>query len=333
MESIQIALLGAFMVVLLYMSGWFSRAETAISLTSASQIASMQEEREDVTYLLSVKRDLNRTIVTILIGNNLVNILLSTIAALIANSLFKVWGVTIMVGILTFVIIIFGEITPKSHAVIDNRAVALRNSKKLYYMTKILSPVIDAFLWISQTILRLSGTNVDKRQMLVSDASIKNLATLGEQEGIIKPIEKEIIHNVFLFGDLKVRDIMLPKDGVITVPYGTDIKAALGILIENGYTRVPVMQCEKVIGVLYSKDLLSVSGGTILDKMRQPYIIFDDIDITSAFDGMRAARVHMGIVHNKENVFVGIVTLEDIIEELVGNIRDEYYEQHKKKKV
>ncbi len=198
-------------------------------------------------------------------------------------------------------------------------------------MTKVLSPVIDTFLWISQTIIRISGTRVDKRQMLMSDASIKNLATLGEQEGIIKPIEKEIIHNVFLFGDLKVRDIMLPKSNVITVPSGTGIAAALEILIENGYTRVPVMQRSKVIGVLYSKDLLSVTAGTILDKMRPPHIVYEDMDITSAFDGMRTARVHMGIVHDRKEGFVGIVTLEDIIEELVGNIRDEYYEQHKKK--
>ena len=331
MDPLQIVLLGMFMAVLLYLSGWFSRAETAISLTTASQIATMQEDWEDVGYLLAVKRDINRTIVTILIGNNLVNILLSTKAALIANMLFKVWGVTVMVGILTFVIIVFGEITPKSHAVIDHGCIAKRNAKTLYYLGRALGPVIDAFLWISKTIIGFTGTKVDKRSLLVSDASIKNLATLGEQEGLIKPIEKEIIHNVFSFGDLKVRDIMLPKDRVITLPADKPIHAAMEILIENGYTRVPVIRRRRVIGVLYSKDLLNVAAGTVADKMRPPHVIFDDMDITSAFEGMRTARVHMGIVHNRRHAFVGIITLEDIIEELVGNIRDEYYERHMKK--
>jgi len=332
MEYGTLAALGVALVTLLYLSGWFSRAETALTLTSAAEIASLAEDGVDVTHLRAVKKDLNRAIVAILIGNNTVNILLSTLSALVANALFRVWGVTVMVGLLTFAVIIFGEITPKSHAVAAHERVALKNARPVHLFMRALGPLITAFLFLSEHILRLFGEHVERDRLLFSDDDVKDLATLGEQEGAIKPIEKTIIHNVFSFGDRKIRDIVMPLDRVVRVGDGTDVHAAKQTVIEHGYTRIPVQdEHGDIVGVLYSKDLLDAAGGAVHEVMRPPFFIAGTADITAAFDEMKRLRVHMGIVKDEGGSVVGIVTLEDILEELVGNIRDEYYERHSKK--
>jgi putative hemolysin len=318
------------MIVLLYLSAWFSRAETALTLTTSAQIASMSEAGIDVSRLIYVKRDLNRAIVAILIGNNMVNVMLSALAALVANSLFKVWGVTVAVGALTFALIIFGEITPKSHAVMANERIAVKNSHKLYALLRILGPLISLLMVLSDYVLRAVGERVERNRMLFSDNAIKDLATLGEREGAIKPIEKDIIHNVFSFGDLKIRDIMLPMEKVVTVSGHTDIEKAKHVVIDHGYTRIPVKDLEHdIVGVMYSKDVLNADRGTVREWMREPFYISESEDITTVFEQMKSNRVHMGIVHDEDFRFLGIVTLEDIIEELVGTIRDEFYDRHK----
>jgi len=330
MDGIFLAAVGVSIVVLLYASAWFSRAETALTLTTSAQIAAMSQEGKDVSYLISIKRDLNRTIVTILIGNNLVNVLLSSLTAIVANSLFRVWGVTVAVGALTFVLIVFGEITPKSHAVMAHEEVALKNSHPLHSMSRLMGPLISLLIMISEQILRIAGERVERNRLLFSDSAIKDLATLGEQEGVLKKIEKDIIHNVFSFGDLKIGEIMLPKEKVISANINTNISKAKDMVIRHGYTRIPVDNGDgDIVGVLYSKDVLNVKKGSVGERMRKPFYISEHEDITTTFEQMKKNRIHMGIVHNDDFKFIGIVTLEDIIEELVGNIRDEYYERHK----
>jgi len=330
MENVFLAFVGVSIVVLLYLSAWFSRAETALSLTTSAQIASMSEAGVDVSCLVSIKKDLDRAIVAILIGNNVVNVLLSTLTALVANSLFRVWGVTVAVGALTFVLVVFGEITPKSHAVKANEKVALKNACPLYTMVRILGPLITLFLKLSENILKFAGNKVEKRHMLFSDRMIMDLATLGEQEGIIKPIEKDIIHNVFSFGDLKIGEIMLPLEKVVTLTVDTDINAAKMAIVKHCYTRVPVKESEgKIVGVLYTKDIIHAHKGSVGKWMRKPFFVSSSSDITKIFEEMKKYRIHIGIVLDDNEQFVGIVTLEDIIEELVGSIRDEFYERHK----
>ncbi|HOP09519.1 MAG TPA: hemolysin family protein [Candidatus Methanofastidiosa archaeon] len=330
MDSISLTIVALSIIVLLYLSAWFSRAETALTLTTSAQIASMSEAGINVSHLIYVKKDLNRAIVAILIGNNVVNVMLSALTALVANAFFRVWGVTVAVGILTFVLIVFGEITPKSHAVMSHERVAVKNSHKLYVLLRVLGPVISFLMMLSDYVLRAAGERVERNRMLFSDDAIKDLATLGEQEGAIKPIEKDIIHNVFSFGDLKIRDIMLPIEKVVTVKDNTDIEKAKQAVIDHGYTRIPVEDVSgDIIGVMYSKDILAAVEGAAREWMREPFYIPESEDITTVFDQMKRDRVHIGIVRDKDFRVIGIVTLEDIIEELVGSIRDEFYEQHK----
>jgi CBS domain containing-hemolysin-like protein len=232
-----------------------------------------------------------------------------------------------MVGFITFMIIIFGEITPKSNAIMNSKVVAQKKAKALYYLRQILNPLISGFIAISQKLIIMSGGSIKKDRMLVSDESIKSLATLGEEEGVIKSIEREIIHKVFLFGDKRIEDIMVPMKNVFCLEKRYSISEAKKIIRERGFTRVPLMgEDNKIKGLVYSKDLLGRKDGELESFLRSPYIISPKEDITDIFKEMKKKRIHMAIVKNDSDEHIGIVTLEDIIEELVGEIRDEYFD-------
>jgi len=330
MDSLTLTGTLVLMAALLYLSGWFSGTETAITSISPTDLAILkQRNKKNVRYLVRLKENMDRTLVALLIGNNVVNILLSALAALIANSIFRVAGVSIAIGVLTFFIIIFGEITPKSNAVMHRMDVSCNHARVLYYFSWVLGPFITVFIFLSEHIIRLLGGRVRKHSLFVSDESIKSLASLGEEQGVIKPIERDIIHKVFTFGDLRIEQIMLPISQVFSVPHTASVTEAKELIAKRGYTRVPVFYDTTIIGVIYSKDLLlEEDTGSVVSAMRRPFFVPASSEATSVFNAMKKNRVHMAIVTDDENRHIGIVTLEDIIEELVGNIQDEFYELH-----
>jgi CBS domain containing-hemolysin-like protein len=329
MDYMIIVFLIVVMVILIYLSGWFSGIETALTNLDDAEIVQMRKRNvKNIKYIVKLKRDMDRTLVAILIGNNIVNIVLSVIAALVADTLFQTVGVTVMVGIITFLIIIFGEITPKSNAIMDSQKVAMKKAKKIYYLMVIISPAITFFMGISRGIIKLTGGSVRLENMLVSDQSIKDLATMGEEEGVIKAIEKDIIHSVFAFGDCKTQTVMVPISKVFTLKKNYNAKNAAKIMSEHGYSRVPIVdKNNQVIGLLYAKDLLGKRKGVRIQAlMRKPYFVDFDCDVTIAFKDMKEKRVHLAVVKDSQGKHIGIMTLEDILEELVGEIYDEYSE-------
>lgn len=333
---VSLAVLIFLMILLIFLSGWFSGVETALTNLNPGDIAEMKKKREkNIKYIVKLKKDMDRTIVAILIGNNIVNILLAALAALIANALFQEIGVSIVIAIITFLIIIFGEITPKSNAIINSKTIAKKKGKSVYYLRQALSPFISMFIGISQRLITITGGSTRRTHLLVSDESIKNLATLGEEEGVIKSIERDIIHKVFLFGDRKIEDIMVPMDKVFFFEKNYSLQDAKLIVHQHGFTRIPVMNKKgKVIGLIYSKDLIARNDGRIKSLMRKPNIVSRHSDVTDIFSDMMQNRTHMAIVKNEKGRHIGIVTLEDILEEVVGEIHDEYFEvKFKKNKV
>lgn len=325
---ITLSILFVLMVILIYFSGYFSGTETALTHISAAQIAEMSRNKEKNTwYIINLKRNIDRTLVTILIGNNIVNIILSAITALIANELFHAIGVSIAIGIVTFLIIIFGEIGPKSHAIMYSKEISQQNAKFIYYLSRVLKPLIVVFVNITQWLLKIKGEVKIETHLFASDESIKNLAALSESEGIIKSIEREIIHKVFRFGDSKIEDVMVPMSEVFYLSKNYTTKEASKIITERGFTRIPFIdKNEKVSGLLYSKDLLIEKGDSIMSLMKPAFVVSIKSDVTDTFNEMKRKRIHMAIVKNKNGQHVGIVTLEDILEQLVGDIHDEYSE-------
>ena len=319
-----------FIVALIYLSGWFSGTETALTHLGSGSVAEMRKNNEkNVQFIVKLKRNMDRTLITILIGNNIVNIILSAVAALIANELFQNWVVAAVIATITFLIIIFGEITPKHTALMDSRMIAKRNAKAIYYFMVVLEVlgIIDICIFISRKIIATRGESLESRNLLVSDESIKNLASLGEEEGVIKSIERDIIHKVFGFGDRKIRDIMVPMKNVFYLEKDYTVRRVSPIIRQHGFTRVPVIDRQKrVMGIVYSKDLIGRASGRITHIMRDPVFVKDDSDISDIFSTMKRNRIHMVIVRNGKEEHVGVVTLEDILEELVGEIHDEYFE-------
>ena len=325
---IILSVLFVLMVVLIYLSGYFSGTETALTQISAARIADMSRKKEkNIWHIIKLKRNMDRTLVTILIGNNIVNIILSAITALIANELFHALGVSIAIGIITFLIIVFGEIGPKSHAIMHSKEICQRNSKFIYFLMRVLKPLIIIFLVITQWLLKLKGDVKTETHLLASDDSIKNLVALSESEGVIKSIEREIIHKVFRFGDSKIGDVMVPMSEVFYLSKNYTTKDASKIITERGFTRIPIIdKNQKVSGLLYSKDLLIEKGDYIMSLVKPVFIVSVKSDATDTFNKMKRKRIHMAIVEDGNRKHIGIVTLEDILEQIVGDIHDEYSE-------
>lgn len=316
-----------FIIVLIYLSGWFSGIETALTNLDPVQLATMRRRKEkNVEYILKLKRDMNKTLITILIGNNIVNIVLSAVTALAANAFFHSIGISIAIGIITFLIIIFGEITPKSIAIMHSSQIARKKARTLYYLMNILNPLISLFIVISGWIIRLKGEKKHHRNIIVTEENIKDLATLGQQEGLIKPLEEDIIHKVFLFGDRKVKDVMVPIKKVFTIPKGITIEEAIRKYKIRSFTRVPVMNEKKrIIGILNMKDLIGHKSGTLKSLLRKPLIVSKHVHVTTLLTMMREKKIHIAAVLDNKRRHVGIVTMEDLLEELVGEIYDEYF--------
>lgn len=327
MDLLSIALMIAIMLILLLLAGWFAGSETALTNLSSSRLARIsQGDGKKSGYLLKVKREMDKNLVTILVLNNIVNIILSSIAALFADALFDAVGVSLMVGLITFLIIVFGEIVPKSIAMIETERVSLNHSKMLFFLSRIFSPLMMILVWISQWIVRIRGKKPRKEGILVSDQEIKDLVSLGEKEGVIKKIEMEIIHKVFNFGDNKIKDAMVPMKDVFVLKGNTPVEEGKDLIASKGYTRVPVIDDKgKINGIIYSKDLLRKIGGKVSDYSREMFLLPGNMDLTTGFAKMKEKRIHLALVTDEKRNHIGIITLEDMLEEIVGDIYDEYF--------
>ncbi len=328
--------------VLLYFSARFSGAETAITAIDSVEVAELASEGErNAQFLVNIKKDLDRTIVAILIGNNLVNVIISALATLVAVELLGNLGVSIAVGALTLIILIFGEITPKAYAVDNKVRMSLKNARWIHYMTRGLSPLITGLIAISRGILRLVGaTSQETKYLLVSDDQVRQLTSLGVEQGAIEDVEQDIIERALDFGEVHISEIMMDKEHVFTIPSGTPLEEAEHMIAERPFTRIPIIKrprsssnpngsgngemshADEIVGVVYVKDLFGKSGGIIDDYVRPPFYVFPDVDAADVFEEMRENRIHMGIVSD-EGRLLGIVTLEDLIEEVMGEIHDE----------
>ncbi len=327
MDPINLLIYVFSLMVLIYLSGRFSGAETALTSLGEIDLVQMRfKKTRNVVYIEKLMKDMDRTIITILIGNNLVNILASSISTLLFYELLGNLGVSISVGVLTLLLLIFGEITPKAYALKKNRRIASRSAKIIFSLSVVLSPLISVLKMLSRQLIRLRGGSVSKDDFHIQELNIKHLADKGADTGEIKDIEKDIIHRVFKFGDMKVRDVMIPAKDVKYLDRKMSVIEAKREMVYSGYTRLPVIDKEKltVLGVIYTKDLLNRMEKKVKNFMRSAFIVYPEEEITTVFAKMKNNRVHQAIVSDHDRRFLGVITLEDILEELVGEIYDEF---------
>jgi putative hemolysin len=316
------------LMFLLIFSGVFSGSETAlVSLSLARVEGLVKEQRRGARALYQLKKNPSRMLTTILIGNNIVNIAASVMATVIATRWFGHSGPGIAVGALTILILVFGEITPKSLATRYAERISLFIAPPMFAFMRLIYPLVWVFDHFTAWVHRLTGQQGDP---IVTEMELIGMLGHGEREGTIDRAEREIIERVFAFNDLKVRDVMTPHSEIFSLDGSQSVADALPRVSDGSYSRIPLYdkQPDNLYKVLYLRDLLAAmasgrSEARIDEIAHTPVFVSQYQTIAELFVQFLHKKRHLAIVVDEFGVVRGIVTLEDLLEELVGEIYDE----------
>ena len=316
------------LLLLLVLSGVFSGSETAlVSISLARAEALFREGRPGANALYYLKTNPARMLITILIGNNVVNIAASAIATVLATEWLGHIGPGIAVGVLTILILIFGEITPKSLATRYSERISLMIAPPMYGFMRVIYPLVWIFNRFTNWVQRVSGAEGDP---MVTEAELISMVEHGEEEGTIEPDERAMIERVFILNDLKAGDVMTPVRRVFSLDGRRTLAEVLPEILQGTNSRIPLFRDDpnEILKVLFVRDLLEVvaSGNTdipLLDIARMPLFVPENQKTDELLSLLRKNKQHLAIVVDETGYWQGVVTLEDLIEELVGEIYDE----------
>ncbi|MGO1651810.1 hemolysin family protein [Senegalia sp. (in: firmicutes)] len=322
--------------ILIILSAIFSSSETAITTLKIAKIRKLRETNEKKALLLErIKKQINMMLSTILIGNNLVNILATAILTEITVEVFKGSSSTLIsTAIMTIIILIFGEITPKTYAAQNPEKVSILIARPLVVLSFIFKPVLIILNFITGFFIKLMGGDINHTGPFVTEEEIRSLVDVGEEEGVVKLQEKEMIENIFEIDHIDVGDVMVPRIDIIAVSEDDTMEDALEKITKFGHSRIPVYKesIDNIVGILYAKDVLPFIGyknveineTKIIDIMRNAYYVPETKKVNKLLRELQFNKVHMAIVLDEYGGTEGLVTIEDILEEIVGDILDEY---------
>jgi CBS domain containing-hemolysin-like protein len=319
-------------LIALILAALAASAET--SLTSISRVRLRQLVEQKVPQAIVVERlhrDPNAYLSTILIVNTVAIIVASSTATLLALHLYRErvaeWLVSI---VLSLIVLVACEITPKTLALQRAERVALRLARLVAWATLVMRPVVFVLTAITRLILRIMGGRAQVRGPFVTEEELKMLVSVGEEEGVLEEEEREMIHGIFEMGDMRVREVMVPRTDLVAIEANEPVEKAVELVTKHGHTRIPVYDgnLDHIVGVLYAKDLLrAVVRGehkSLREIARKPYFTPESNKVQDVLRDLRKNRVHMAIVVDEYGGTAGAVTIEDILEEIVGPIQDEY---------
>jgi putative hemolysin len=324
------------LVILLVLSAFFAMAETAMTTISRHRIAHLVElKKPGAKTLRRLREDPAKLLSTILVGNNIVNISASVLATTLIENYFASLGLKELgmvigaaIGLMTLFILVFGEITPKTVAIRNAEPLALLLAPVMVVFEWLLNPIAWVLTQISRPIVFLFGGGLsNERRPFVSEEEIKMLLIAGEREGVFEKDEREMITSVFKFGDLTVKEVMTERDKMACVGVEASVADAVLAIKQSGHSRLPVydQNLNNIVGVVYAKDLLEArSNEKIGTYLRQAIFIPSEKKISDLLDQMQAEYKHLAIVVDEFGHTLGLVTLEDLVEEIVGEIHDEY---------
>lgn len=312
-------------------SAFFSSSETALTSLNVFKIRQMEENGvENSSLVRKLTENIGKVLTTILIGNNIVNIATTTIATIFFTDLFGPSGAIISTIVLTLTILIFGEVTPKNIASSLSEKVALKVAKPIKFFDFILKPMSFFLQAITNFLTRLLiGENTQKGD-LVTEEDLKTIVDVSEEQGVINDQESEIINNVFEFGDSDVEDIMTARTNMEAIAVDMEDRELKDFLKNCKHSRIPVYgkSIDNIIGILHMKDIVAFIAEdkalNIEEMIRPAFYVYDNMHIFDLFKSMRGENVSLAIVIDEYGGTSGIVTIEDIVEELVGEIEDEY---------
>ena len=318
------------LVILLILSSIFSSTETALTTVNKIRMRTLSEAgNKKADRVLRVTENQGKMLSAILIGNNVVNLSASSLATSIAIERFGSVGAGIATGILTLLILIFGEIAPKTMATINADQISLCVSGSIEFLMWILTPVIFIVNKLAMGVLLLFRVDPNKSQNAMTEEELRTIVDVGEESGVIETEEKEMIHNLFDFGDSEAKEIMIPRIDMTFVSKDATYQEVIEIFKEDKFTRLPVYEetTDNVVGILNMKDLLLCEDPntfSIDEIMREPYFTFEHKNTADLFIEMRKSSISLAVVLDEYGVTAGMITLEDLLEEIVGEIRDEY---------
>ena len=321
------------LLVLLALSAFFSSNETALMSVNRIRLRSLADEgnKRAATALDILENQTPKLLSAILIGNNIVNISASSLATTLAYS-FGGYMVSIVTVILTILILIFGEITPKNYATINSEKITLRYIPVFKFLMTIMTPVIFIINLFSRCVMRLMRVDPDAASKAMTEEELRTIVDVSHEDGVIESDEKEMIYNVFDLGDATAKDIMVPRVHVTFADVASTYDELIDIFREDKFTRLPVYKDSQnnIVGIINMKDLLLYDKDTefVIDNfLRKPHFTYERKSISDLLVEMKDSTFNIAIVLDEYGDMAGLITLEDILEEIVGEIHDEYDEK------
>lgn len=320
------------LIILVALSAFFSSAETSFVTVSQIKMRSIAEAgNRSAQRVLKITSDSAKMLSAILIGNNLINISASSLATTLTLSLWGNAAVSITTGVLTLVVLIFGEIAPKTFATAYAEKIALIYSGPIRFLMIVLTPVIFVINFIAKGVLRIIGFNPNKHKATITEDELRTMVDVSREEGVLETDEHEMISNVFDFGESQAKDVMIPRIDMTSVSVDSTFDEIVEVFRQDKYTRLPVYEksVDNVIGIINVKDLLlceDKSNFSVRNILRKPYYTYEFKHISELMDELKKTSNNFTIVVDEYGSTVGMITLEDLLEEIVGEIRDEYDE-------
>lgn len=317
-------------VVCLVLSAFFSSSETALTTVNLIRIRNLADNGDKAAaWVLKARRDQSKMLGAILIGNNVVNLSASSMLTVLVTDVFGSQVVGAATGVLTLLVLLFGEITPKTIATLEAEKNALRFARVICLLMTILTPVIFVVNLLSGGVLRLLGVDPNKPTDSITEDELRTIVEVGHEKGVIESEEKEMINNVFDLGDSVARDIMVPRIDMSFVDVEASYEELMEIFRRDHYTRLPVYEdnTDNIIGIINMKDLILLedrAAFSVRDYLRQPLFTFESKKLSELMIEMRKTSNNIVIVLDEYGATAGLITLEDILEEIVGDIRDEF---------
>ncbi|HOK56480.1 MAG TPA: hemolysin family protein [bacterium] len=326
------------LLFLIFLSAFFSASETAfISLGKYHYQKLLEIDRKKSEKLKFWFENPEKILITTLVGNNFVNILASVFAATIFYQHLNRIIPSVIAGIMTFIILVFGEIIPKSIAKKHFEKIALLTSYPLKIFSFIFYPFVKILLFISNVFLMIFRERIDTIMPVLTEEDVKAMISAGEKEGVIEKEEKEMIHSIFEFGDKMVKEIMTPRVNIVAVEENTSLEDIVKKISLSGYSRVPVYKdnIDKITGIVYIKDIIARQTEEAWEKLkakdilRNVYFVPETKKVIELLRELQMLKLQMAIVIDEYGGTAGLVTIEDLIEEIVGEISDEFKKDEK----
>lgn len=329
MGSTEITML-IIIIFLIILSGFFSSAETSFTLVNNIQIRNLIEHKNKNAILVNkIIENKPKMLSAILIGNNLVNIIASSLATILAQRIYGDYAISATTGILTIIILILGEITPKSLATIYSLKFALFYARIILSLMWILTPLIVVINFLANIILKTLKIDPNTKTIAFTENELRTIVDVSHEEGVIEKEERQMINNVFDFGDSVASDVMVPKVDMAMADVSSTYDELISIFRKEKYTRIPIYKdtTDNVIGIINMKDLLLYNPNenfNIRNYLRPAYFTYEGKKTSELMIEMKKTSVNIVIVLDEYGITSGLITLEDLLEEIVGEIRDEY---------